>query len=103
VTCEPDYSIEECEELMQENQVRRMPVVDKRGRCVGMVTQADLALHAPVEQVAKTVREISKPSRPRQNIHFEKGYFYNGLLHEEDEILLLNRRRELHREVEVVR
>jgi len=103
VTCEPDYSIEECEELMQENQVRRIPVVDKRGRCVGMVTQADLALHAPVEQVAKTVREISKPSRPRQNIHFEKGYFYNGLLHEEDEILLLNRRRELHREVEVVR
>jgi CBS domain-containing protein len=103
VTCEPECTLEDCEELMQENQVRRIPVVDKRGRCVGMVAQADLALHAPAGQVAKTMKEISKPWKPRQNIHFEKDYFYSGLLHEEDEILLLNRRRELHKEVEAVR
>jgi CBS domain-containing protein len=103
VTREPEYTIEECEELMQENQVRRIPVVDKRGRYVGMVAHADLALHAPAGQVAKTMKEISKPSKRRQNIHFEKDYFYFGHLHEEDEILLLNRRREQHREVEVVR
>ncbi len=102
VSCEPDYTIEECEELMQENQVRRIPVVDKRGRCVGIVAQADLALHAPSGQVAKTLREISKPSKTGQNIHFENDYFYDGLLHEEDQILLLNRRRALQREVEVV-
>jgi CBS domain-containing protein len=103
VTCEPEDSIEECEDLMQENQVRRIPVVDQRGRCVGMVAQADLALYAPAGQVAKTMKEISKPSKPRENIHFEKGYFYDGLLHEEEQILLLNRRRKLHREVEVAR
>jgi CBS domain-containing protein len=34
VTCGPETTIEECEELMQENQVRRIPVVDERGRCV---------------------------------------------------------------------
>jgi len=102
VTCEAEDTIEECEELMQENQVRRIPVVDRRGRCVGIVAQADLAFHAPAGQVAKTMKEISKPSKPRQNIHFEKDYFYDGLLHEEDQILLLNRRRELQREVEVV-
>jgi CBS domain-containing protein len=103
VTCEPEDTIEECEELMQENQVRRIPVVDRRGRCVGIVAQADLAVHVPVGQVAKTMKEISKPSKPRQDICLEKDYFYDGLLHEEDQILLLNRRRELHREVEVVR
>jgi CBS domain-containing protein len=103
VTCEPDYTIEECEELMQENQVRRIPVVDRRGRCVGIVAQADVALHAPAAQVAKIMKEISKPSKPQRNIHFEKDYFYCGQLHEQDEILLLNRRRELPKKVEAVR
>src|SRR5690348_10990039 len=41
VTCELDSRLKDCEELMQENQVRRIPVVDERGRCVGMVSQAD--------------------------------------------------------------
>ncbi len=103
VTCKPEYTIEECGELMQQNQVRRISVVDNRGRCVGIVSQAEVALHAPAAQVAKTMKEISKLSKPHQNIHFEKDYFYCGQTHEEDEILLLNRRRELHREAEVVR
>lgn len=103
VTCEPEHTVEDCEELMQENQVRRIPVVDKRGRCVGMVAQADLALRAPAARVAKLVKEMSKPSKPNENFHFEKGFFYCGQRHEEDQILLLNRRRELHKEVEAVR
>jgi CBS domain-containing protein len=101
VTCEPEDSIEDCEELMRENQVRKIPVVDKRGRCVGIVAQADLALRAPAAQVVKMMPGISKHSKPNENIHFKKGYFYCGQGHEEDQILLLNRRRELHREVEV--
>jgi CBS domain-containing protein len=103
VTCEPEYTVEECGELMQENQVRRIPVVDRRGRCVGIVAQADVALHAPAAQVAKMMKEISKALKPQQNIYFEKDYFYCGQLHEQDEILLLNRRRELRKEVEAVR
>ena len=103
VTCQPDSTVEGCEELMQENQVRRIPVVDKRGRCVGMVSQADVALHAPAGEVARTMSEISKSAKPSQNFHFDKDLFYCGQLHEQDEILLLNRRRELRREVEAVR
>jgi CBS domain-containing protein len=103
VTCGPEYTLEECEELMQENQVRRIPVVDKRGRCVGMVSQADIALRAPALQVARMMKEISKSPKPSQNLHFDKDFFYCGQLHEQDEILLLNRRRELRQEVEAVR
>jgi len=103
VTCEPEYTLEECEALMQENQVRRIPVVDKRGRCVGMVSQADIALRAPALQVARTMNEISKPPKPSQNLQFDKDLFYCGQLHEQDQISLLNRRRELHAEVEAVR
>jgi putative phosphoribosyl transferase len=96
VSCEPDDTLEFCEELMRENQIRRIPVVDKRGRCIGIVAQADIALHAPPIQVARTLAEISKPSRGMQGLRFEKDHFYCGQPHEMDEILLLNRRRERH-------
>jgi len=102
VTCGPEYSLAECEELMQENQVRRMPVVNNRGRCIGIVAQADIALHAPGAQTARTIKQISKPAKPRQEMHFEKGYFYCGQPHEQDQVLLLNRRRELAHRHEVL-
>ena len=64
-TCGPEDSVESCERLMQKHQVRRIPVVDKNGRCIGIVAQADVALHAPPAQVAKTLVAVSKPSRRR--------------------------------------
>jgi CBS domain-containing protein len=102
VTCGPEYTLDECLQLMQENQIRRIPVVNNRGRCIGIVAQADIALHAPVAQVARTIKEISKPAKPRLEMHFEKGYFYCGQPHEQDQILLLNRRRELTHSHEVL-
>ena len=60
VTCAPEDTLEDCEVLMQEHQIRRIPVVDDHGRCVGIIAQADIALHAPAGIVAKTVAEISK-------------------------------------------
>src|ERR1022692_577433 len=80
VTCGPEYTLDECLELMQENQIRRIPVVNNRGRCIGIVAQADIALHAPAAQVAKTIKEFSQPAKPRLEMHFEKGYFYCGRL-----------------------
>jgi CBS domain-containing protein len=82
VTCGPGDRLEECEELMQENQIRRIPVVNNRGRCIGIVTQADIALHAPAAQVASTIKEISKPVKQLNEMHFEKDYFYCGQPHE---------------------
>src|SRR5215471_13656076 len=62
VTCREGENINACELLMQEHQVRRIPVVDGEGRCIGVVSQADLALKEKPEKVSKTVAEISKPS-----------------------------------------
>lgn len=62
VTCRDGQNIAGCEQLMQQHQVRRIPVVDGEGRCVGIVSQADLALKEKPEQVSKTVAEISKTS-----------------------------------------
>jgi len=97
VTCEPGDTMQFCEKLMQENQVRRIPVVDERGRCIGIVSQADVALHSPAMEVVTTLAEISKPSNTAAPMHSQGDFFYCGQPHEMDEILLLNRRRELHK------
>jgi CBS domain-containing protein len=39
----PDDEVDTVEKLMATNQVRRVPIVDADGRCVGIVAQADLA------------------------------------------------------------
>ena len=62
VTCRDGENLDKCERAMQEHQIRRIPVVDGDGRCIGIVSQADLALKDKPEKVSKTVAEISKPS-----------------------------------------
>ena len=64
LTCRDGENIEICERLMQEHQVRRIPIVDAEDRIIGIVSQADLALKDKPERVSKTVAEISKTCRP---------------------------------------
>jgi CBS-domain-containing membrane protein len=47
---------------MQQHQIRRVPVVDGGGCCIGIVSQADLALHEKPENISKLVAEVSKPA-----------------------------------------
>lgn len=63
-TCRDGENVDQCERLMQEHQVRRIPVVDKENRVIGIVAQADLALREKPEKVHKTVAEISKNTQP---------------------------------------
>ena len=46
--------------MMEQHQVRRVPVVDDRGRCVGMISQADVALTTGKRDLAELVRKISR-------------------------------------------
>jgi CBS domain-containing protein len=64
VTCQEGDDMEHCEHLMQEHQVRRIPVVDAEGGVIGIVAQADLALKDKSDRVSKTVAAISKPAEP---------------------------------------
>ena len=61
VTIPEDASLDEAIKLMEEKRVRRLPVVDERGRCIGVVAQADIALSAGRGKTAEVVREISRP------------------------------------------
>jgi CBS domain-containing protein len=64
VTCRDGENIENCERLMQEHQIRRIPIVDADEHIIGIVAQADLALKDKSERVSKTVAEISKATEP---------------------------------------
>ena len=61
VTVRPEMPVETCARLMAEHQVRRIPVVDDKGACCGMVAQADLARHASKQRTAEVVERISEP------------------------------------------
>jgi CBS-domain-containing membrane protein len=63
VTVTPEGSLEDCCQRMEENQLRRLPVVDATGACCGMVSQADIARHAPEHELAEVVRDVSRPTR----------------------------------------
>lgn len=59
-------------DVMQREQVRRVPVTDREGRLVGIIAQADLtvdyAAHDPRREVMveDTIERISEPGRPRR-------------------------------------
>jgi CBS domain-containing protein len=65
--CRPDDDISDVETVMAQRQVRRVPVVDDEGRCVGIISQADLALGKKGvgnREVGRVVEQISEPASP---------------------------------------
>lgn len=55
-----DASIAEMLNVMEEHQVRRLPVMDN-DRMVGIVTEADIARHLPEHAIVQFVRAICSP------------------------------------------
>lgn len=62
VSVTPETSLEDCLDLMEESQIRRIAVVDENGCMCGIVAQADVALKADEDKTAEVVQEVSKAS-----------------------------------------
>ena len=60
VCVKEDTSLQDVMSVMEENQIRRVPVVDATGCCCGIISQADVAMNARDGQVGEMVREVSK-------------------------------------------
>ena len=60
VSVKPDRTVEECCELMEKNQIRRLAVVNDSNELVGMIAQADIAREAPAKETAELVKEVSE-------------------------------------------
>jgi CBS domain-containing protein len=72
VACYAHESVAECMRQMARHRVRRMPIVDDRGRLVGILSQGDLARHAfhrPVREerdaMVDVVGAVSEPTTYR--------------------------------------
>jgi len=55
--------IEECARLMEDKQIRRVPVVNGGGMVCGIVSQADIAKNASRKITADLVKDVSQPAR----------------------------------------
>ncbi len=63
VTVTPDTSVEKCITRMENNQLRRLVVVDDAGFLQGVVAQADIARTASPSETAELVKDLSKATR----------------------------------------
>jgi signal-transduction protein with cAMP-binding, CBS, and nucleotidyltransferase domain len=70
IACQPDEDIQRAADLMEERQVRRIPVVDQDGILHGMVSTADLCqrsnlssdtAHHLLKKVTEPTAHASKP------------------------------------------
>lgn len=64
VTCKPDDDMQTVLQLMQQNQVRRIPVVGEDNRIEGIVATADMVLCGEFgsEDIDETMQDISEPT-----------------------------------------
>jgi CBS domain-containing protein len=61
-TCRPEDDLQKALELMERRQVRRIPIVDRENRIVGIIAQADIATRLKDPQkVTEVVEVISRP------------------------------------------
>jgi len=69
-SCAADDDLRDVERKMAELQVRRIPIVDAGGRCLGIISQADIARAAgrdssvSEEEIALVLEQISEPAHP---------------------------------------
>ena len=67
VVVNEETRLEDVMAVMEENQIRRVPVVDAQGCCCGIIAQADVAMVARESEVGEMVREVSRDATPGPN------------------------------------
>ena len=62
--CYEDQSVESAAKLMEEKQIRRLPVFDRSERAIGMVSLGDLAVRNQDDRLSgEVLGRVSKPSQ----------------------------------------
>lgn len=59
-----DESVDQAAHLMQQYQVRRLPVVDSAGVPVGIISLGDVAVDSNAGMSGKILKEVSEPAEP---------------------------------------
>ena len=68
--CYDDQTLEEAAEVMEAHQIRRLPILDRNKRLVGILSLGDLAVRAHASEDQKladdALKNISEPSEPNR-------------------------------------
>jgi CBS domain-containing protein len=65
--CFEDAEIADALRLMEERQIRRLPVLSPEKRLVGIVSIGDLAVQGGREgRIGETLKEVSEPAQPKR-------------------------------------
>jgi CBS domain-containing protein len=68
ISVSADASIMDCIHLLEQHQIRRIPVVDQRGSCCGIVSQADVARRID-QHAAEVLKQVSQPAIAHRQAH----------------------------------
>jgi CBS domain-containing protein len=67
VFCFEDQEVEEAISLMEVKQIRRMPILNRDKRLVGIVSLGDIAVRTGDQKLSgETLREVSEPAFPKR-------------------------------------
>jgi CBS domain-containing protein len=67
ISCFEDQDVGEAARLMEQNQVRRLVVLDRDQRLVGIVSLGDLAVKTGDEKLSgEALEQVSEPATPRR-------------------------------------
>ena len=67
VYCFEDQDVSEATKLMQEKQIRRLPILNREKGLIGIVSLGDVAVHSGEKSVvAETIKEVSEPAAPHR-------------------------------------
>jgi CBS domain-containing protein len=65
--CFEDQEVEEAVSLMEAKQIRRLPILSRDKRLVGVVSLGDIAVHTGDRNLAgETLQEVSEPATPNR-------------------------------------
>jgi len=63
--CQEDDDVRDASRLMERKQVRRLPVLNREHRLVGIVSLGDLAVWTRDEQLSgEVLQQVSEPAEP---------------------------------------
>jgi CBS domain-containing protein len=67
VYCYEDQDVKEAGKVMGYNQIRRLPILNREKRLVGILSLGDISTDVKNDQLSgETLQEVSLPSRPQQ-------------------------------------
>jgi CBS domain-containing protein len=64
ITVQEDQEVEDGVHLMEKYQVRRLPVLDRAGKIVGIISLGDIAVDVHAGLGGKALKEVSEPAMP---------------------------------------